>query len=162
MDVIRSMLIAAAIATPATAAPVAARSADRAVAPAVMTAFRACLAKATDEPGAIACEVPVHEACERGHDQPGTTIGITECALAVAEAWDRVLNERWRRIVATQTPATVAKLRVAQRHWIALRDADCAAIYEAHVEGTIRNPLAAACRVEHTRARHFYLARFDP
>ncbi|MFM1976762.1 MAG: hypothetical protein RL145_1608 [Pseudomonadota bacterium] len=118
--------------------------------PKAMADFRVCLAKA--KPG-VDCGQPVYDACQAAHDQPDTTLSITECTMTTHKAWDVILNERYRAVIAESPPNLKLMLQKAQRAWIVSRDADCAAVYEAYIEGTIRGPLSASCMVEKTSER---------
>ena len=119
-----------------------------------MAAFRVCLAAAK---AGVDCGQPVYDACQAAHDQPDTTLSITECTMATHKAWDVILNERYRAVIATSPPNLKLKLRKAQRAWIVSRDADCAALYEAYIDGTIRGPMYAGCMVEKTSERARWL-----
>lgn len=118
--------------------------------PQAMSAFRICLAK---EKAGVDCGQPVYDACQAAHDQPDTTLSITECTMATHKAWDILLNERYRAVIAASPANLKLKLQRAQRAWIVSRDADCAAVYEAYIDGTIRGPLYAGCMVEKTSDR---------
>ena len=135
-----------------------ARAQEPTIPPAVMTKFRACLATTQAEKD---CSAMIYDACQAAHDQPDTTLSITECAMMSHKGWDIILNERYRTLIAASPPDLQVKLRSAQKAWISLRDADCAAIYEANKEGTIRGPLYAFCMVEHTADRASWLKSFN-
>ena len=122
--------------------------------PKAMAAFRVCLAAAKTE---VDCGQPVYDACQAAHDQPDTTLSIIECTMTTHKAWDVVLNERYRALIATSPPNLKLKLQKAQRAWIVSRDADCAAVYENWISGTIRGPMYAGCMVEKTSERAQWL-----
>lgn len=122
--------------------------------------FRQCLASAPNNVAARTCDQPVFEACEQRSGQPGTTISISECTTVQSNAWDRALNDIWPTTLSQQDPQARAKLRSAQRLWIGLRIADCAAVYEANITGTIRGPASATCYRNLTRDRYFWLKGF--
>ena len=122
--------------------------------PKVMAAFRVCLA--ADKPG-VDCGQEVYDACQAAHDQPDTTLSITECSMVTHKAWDVILNERYRALIATSPPRLKLKLQKAQRAWIISRDADCDAVYENWIGGTIRGPMFASCMVEKTSERAKWL-----
>jgi uncharacterized protein YecT (DUF1311 family) len=63
--------------------------------------------------------------------EPDTQLGMNQAAGAELEKADRELNAVFQQIVAeyADDPAFVAKLRTAQRAWVALRDADLAAAF---------------------------------
>jgi len=115
-----------------------------------MAAFRVCLAEAKT---GVDCGQPVYDACQAAHDQPDTTLSIIECTMTTHKGWDVILNERYRTLIAASPPNLKLKLQKAQRAWIVSRDADCAAVYEAYIDGTIRGPLYAGCMVEKTSER---------
>jgi len=123
-----------------------------------MASFRVCLAAA--KPGTD-CGQAVYDACQAEHDQPDTTLSMSECTMVTHKAWDRILNERYRALIAASPPDLKLKLQRAQRAWIVSRDADCEAIYEANKEGTIRGPLYAGCMVEKTSERVRWLAQMN-
>ena len=118
--------------------------------PKAMAAFRVCLAEAKT---GVDCGQPVYDACQAAHDQPDTTLSIIECAMTTHKAWDVILNERYRTLIAASPPNLKLKLQKAQRAWIVSRDADCAVVYETYIKGTIRGPLYAGCMVEKTSER---------
>jgi uncharacterized protein YecT (DUF1311 family) len=122
--------------------------------PKAMAAFRVCLAAAKT---GVDCGQPVYDACQAAHDQPDTTLSIIECTMTTHKAWDEVLNERYRALIATSPPNLKLKLQKAQRAWIVSRDADCAAVYENWISGTIRGPMYAGCMVEKTSERAQWL-----
>lgn len=122
--------------------------------PKAMAAFRVCLAAAKT---GVDCGQPVYDACQADHDQPDTTLSIIECTMTTHKAWDVVLNERYRALIATSPPNLKLKLQKAQRAWIVSRDADCAAVYENWISGTIRGPMYAGCMVEKTSERAQWL-----
>ena len=119
-----------------------------------MAAFRACLA--AEKPG-VDCGQGVYDACQAAHEQPDTTLSITECSLVTHKAWDVILNERYRALIASSPPKLKLKLQKAQRAWIVSRDADCDAVYENWIGGTIRGPMYAGCMVEKTSERAKWL-----
>lgn len=122
--------------------------------PKAMSAFRVCLTSA--KPG-VDCGQPVYDSCQATHDQPDTTLSIIECTMTTHKAWDVILNERYRALIATSPPNLKLKFQKAQRAWIVSRDADCAAVYETYIGGTIRGPMFAGCMVEKTSERARWL-----
>ena len=123
-----------------------------------LVTFRTCLATTTDEADRAKCGDPIYDACNRDSGSPDTTSVISMCLISVDTAWDQSLNQLYRTILAAQTPTARASLRTAQRLWIASRDADCAAVYDANISGSIRSVAAASCRVNATRRRVEWLS----
>lgn len=131
-----------------------AQAEENAPTPKAMAAFRVCLA--ADKPG-VDCGQGVYDSCQAAHEQPDTTLSITECSMVTHKAWDVILNERYRTLIASSPPKLKLKLQKAQRAWIVSRDADCDAVYETWIGGTIRGPMYAGCMVEKTSERAQWL-----
>lgn len=125
-----------------------------------MSAFRACLAAAQTREEGQACDAPLYEACNAKMDAPDTTVAMIACTAMQTNAWDIMLNEVWPQTLADLTPTAQTKLRAAQRIWITLRKADCEAVYEANIGGTIRGPAYGACMVQMTKDRYFWIKDF--
>src|SRR5262249_20851319 len=51
-----------------------------------------------------------------------STQGQVACIRGEAKQWDDVLTTEYRALLASLPPATVTKVREAQRQWLALRD----------------------------------------
>ena len=139
------------------AAPAAAQGAPAADAGAV----RACLEGAAPYDAAPACIGAAADACQAGPDG-ASTMGIVACLSSEADAWDAHLNDEYGRLrerlrgADAAGPGAISRgdaLRDAQRAWIAFRDADCALAHAIWQDGTIRGPVAASCRLEHTARR---------
>ena len=95
-----------------------------------------------------------------------TTLGMTDCTIAEAAAWDRVLDETFAELVilsrdriALEEQAGAAPepldemLREAQGAWVTFRDADCAQEYAVWGEGSMRQIAGAWCRLDRTSQR---------
>ncbi len=61
-----------------------------------------------------------------------STHGMRACMGSATEAWDKELNRVWRELMAELPAAPKEQLRVAQRKWIAFRDAELDAIASAY------------------------------
>ncbi len=86
-----------------------------------------------------------------------TTRDVEQClAIDLARA-DAELNRYYaaatKRLTEQQDAAALAKLRAAERAWIAYRDAECDAVYESWGQGTIRGAMNLGCRIAHTKER---------
>jgi len=84
-----------------------------------------------------------------------TTPEMTQCAALDADAAEAKLNTTYKRLIKdlsqpdTETEKyseTRQKLQIAQRAWIKFRDADCEAIYQANIGGTLRGLAALGCK----------------
>ena len=102
-----------------------------------------------------------------------TTVGMMQCALAEAEAWDVLLNRYYRqaRALARDMDAgdradfpefavRAATLLDAQRAWISFRDANCTAQYAQWGAGTMRQIIGADCQLEMTALRTISLYQY--
>lgn len=86
-----------------------------------------------------------------------TTHEVERCLAADLDRADGELNRYYaaatKRLTAQQDTAALAKLRTAERAWIAYRDAECDAVYESWGQGTIRGAMYLGCRITLTEAR---------
>ena len=82
--------------------------------------------------------VSANEAC----DNASTQLALTECAAQSYQAVDDELNKAYQVLVGRleNTPASLEKLRAAQRKWIGFRDAECA-FESSAVEGGSAQPM---------------------
>lgn len=86
-----------------------------------------------------------------------TTRDVEQCLAADLKRADAELNRYYaaatKRLTELQDTAALAKLRTAERAWIAYRDAECDAIYQSWSQGTIRGAMNLSCRIALTEAR---------
>ncbi len=86
-----------------------------------------------------------------------TTREVEQCLAADLARADAELNRYYaaatKRLTEQQDTAALAKLRAAERAWIAYRDAECDAIYESWGQGTIRGAMNLRCRITLAEAR---------
>lgn len=80
-----------------------------------------------------------------------STVGIVECVAQLTEKWDDYLNQSYRDLKERSDDEQVDALTVAQRLWIAYRDANCT--FYGTGEGTITQVQAAACMRAMTKRR---------
>ncbi|MCB1345529.1 MAG: DUF1311 domain-containing protein [Methylobacteriaceae bacterium] len=105
--------------------------------------------------------------CMEATPEGQTTLGMSACLMAERDAWDRLLNEEYARaraesarVDAADTPdhaVRAARLRDAQRAWIAYRDANCAVDYALPGGGSLRQITGAHCVLRMTAERSFEL-----
>lgn len=86
-----------------------------------------------------------------------STVGIVECVGELTKKWDDYLNESYRALKQRTNDEQADALTVAQRLWIAYRDANCT--FYATGEGTITQVQAAACMRAMTKSRACELHR---
>jgi uncharacterized protein YecT (DUF1311 family) len=84
---------------------------------------------------------------------------IITCINRETKVWDDILNETFRRLREKLDDAQQAKLREMQRAWIASRDKSCAFFYD-YFEGSMANPMIAACTSRETARRALFLLGF--
>jgi uncharacterized protein YecT (DUF1311 family) len=138
---------------------------DRAAPP--VAAVGACLDAAERDPEAErACIGAPALACIDADPAAETTVGMTACYAAEADAWDAILNATYAEIVALSAALAAADaaaggapidqealLRTAQRAWVAFRDADCAQEAAHWGEGSMRQVAGAQCLMARTATR---------
>jgi len=84
---------------------------------------------------------------------------VIACYDRERAVWDDILNESFRRLLAKLDTDQVGKLRGMQRAWIASRDKTCGFLYD-YFQGTMANPMIAACTSRETGRRALYLLGF--
>lgn len=86
-----------------------------------------------------------------------TTRDVEQCLAADLDRADAELNRYYaaatKRLTEQQDTVALAKLRTAERVWIAYRDAECNAVYESWGQGTIRGAMNLGCLIALTEAR---------
>jgi uncharacterized protein YecT (DUF1311 family) len=129
--------------------------------PAQLRTFRNCLDVSVDQEGWKQCGDPIYDECNQKSGMPDSTLAVSECLMMVHTTWDINLNRIYQTTLSGQSPSTRTLLRAAQRTWVTGRKADCDAVYEANIGGSIRTIAYASCMVDATRERYNWLARFD-
>ncbi|MGE8362398.1 lysozyme inhibitor LprI family protein [Pseudomonas sp.] len=96
---------------------------------------------------------------------------VEHCATLAQQETEETLNRAYKALVAelsrpdTEQDNYTAyrnKLLVAQRAWIAFRDADCAAQYEMHRTSAIGNTLLLNCKQQRAEQRIKELQNYAP
>lgn len=100
----------------------------------------------------------VSEPCSKNEASmpPSEVIACYDRERAV---WDDILNETYRRLREALDEDQQTKLRDMQRAWIASRDKSCQFIWDV-LQGTMANPMIAACVTRETGRRALYLLPF--
>lgn len=133
--------------------------------PVMVEAISACIDEAENPTRAAACIGILSNICMEQPD--GQTIfGMTQCAIAEAQAWDVLLNAEYQ--AARKTTDALDKgetaafqnfavrgeqLITAQRAWLAFRDANCLAAYGIYGSGSMRQIAGSQCRLNMTARR---------
>jgi uncharacterized protein YecT (DUF1311 family) len=84
---------------------------------------------------------------------------IMACYERERLVWDSILNDSFRRLRAKLDDQQVRKMREMQRAWLASRDKSCEFIY-VYFEGTMANPMIAACQTRERGRRALFLRGF--
>ena len=108
-----------------------------------------------------AMEARYSPAYDRCLDQPGgqTTYGMIQCTAEELKVQDGRLNQAYRVAMADLNDRQKARLKTAQRAWIAFRDADCAAQFDEDW-GTLSRVTANMCVLQRTVERTLELEAY--
>jgi uncharacterized protein YecT (DUF1311 family) len=134
-----------------------AQSATLTPSPTQLSAFKACVETAIKANARLLCETPVFYQCIQAYPSPDSTLAISECTMVVNAAWDHMLNAIYAATLAEQSPASRIAIRNAQRRWITSRKADCDAVYQVNIGGSIRTVVFTDCMANATRTRYEWL-----
>jgi uncharacterized protein YecT (DUF1311 family) len=72
---------------------------------------------------------------------------------AIFSIWDSMLNQEYQRLLGALEGKMATSVRVAQRAWIAARDADCHVTDEITADGAASRINAASCMLGKTGER---------
>jgi uncharacterized protein YecT (DUF1311 family) len=89
----------------------------------------------------------------------GSDHDVADCYDAETAVWDSLLNENYKKLVATLDDDQTEKARAMQRAWIAYRDTTCH-FYGDKLQGSMANPMITACQARETARRAVLLAFF--
>ncbi len=90
-----------------------------------------------------------------------STAGMRACTSAEYVRQDRALNETYQRALGQLNARQAARLRTAQRAWVAYRDARCASLADQDW-GTLSLLSASSCTVTMTVERLIDLEDYPP
>jgi uncharacterized protein YecT (DUF1311 family) len=84
-----------------------------------------------------------------------STQGMRHCIDQAKQAWDQELNRVWGDLMRELGAPAKAQLRLAQRQWLAFRDAEYLALDSAYgaMSGTMFQPMHADAAANLTRDR---------
>jgi uncharacterized protein YecT (DUF1311 family) len=104
------------------------------------------------------CIGTVSEACVKQHPQeiPSEVIA---CYAREQAVWDDILNKSYQILRKALDDDQQTKLRDMQRAWITSRDKTCGFLYD-YFQGTMANPMIAACTSRATGRQALYLRGF--
>ncbi len=98
----------------------------------------------------------ISEACAK---DDGTDREVIDCYDRELAVWDAMLNKSYQALLKGLDEDQQAKLRGMQRAWIASRDKTCEFLY-VYFQGTMANPMIAACKSRTTARQALYLRGF--
>lgn len=99
-----------------------------------------------------------------------TTPDLNACASIDQKKVETTLNKVYQRVLKSldrseTSPQSSAAIRNAfvdaQRAWIKFREADCNAVYQKHVDGSIRTVMYIGCMQHHAERRIKDLENFE-
>jgi len=85
---------------------------------------------------------------------------MADCYAIEGTIWDGLLNENYKKLLATLDDAQTGKARAMQRAWIAYRDSTCE-FYDDKIQGTMSIMMHAACNTRETARRAMLLDFFS-
>jgi uncharacterized protein YecT (DUF1311 family) len=100
----------------------------------------------------------ISEPCAK-HEESMTPRQVIDCETREQAVWDDILNESYRRLQGALDEDQTGKLREMQRTWMTYRDKNCAFLYD-YFQGTMANPMIAACTSRATGMQALYLLGF--
>jgi len=157
-------MIPAALLAAVLAMPASAQTADPAP---YRDRFDDCVAMADAARALNACRDLPAQACMEEEADGQSNLGMTACTAMEARLWDDLLNADWPDHTGWAEAGDASEsmhfgdrfsdraewLLKSQRAWIAFRDAECTLRYARWGSGSMRHPVAAACRAEMTADR---------
>lgn len=90
-----------------------------------------------------------------------STVGMIDCTREELARQDAILNRTYAAVMKDLNARQIAKLRTAQRAWLAYRDADCASM-EDEDWGTLSRVIANGCVLRRTVERTLELKDYPP
>jgi len=104
------------------------------------------------------CIGVVSEPCTKDETAMPST-KVIACYDRERLVWDHILNDSFRRLRGKLDDTQNRKMREMQQAWIASRDKTCGFFYD-YFEGTMANPMIAACETRETGRRALFLLGF--
>ena len=124
--------------------------------------IRNCAAQYTDnvDEGERQCVSNlVAEPCTK-RPEAASTFGTADCYRVEWVIWDNLLNENFKNLMGPLDEQQNAKLKAMQHAWIAYRDTTCN-FYMDEIQGTMAQPMGAACATRETARRVLPLRFFE-
>jgi uncharacterized protein YecT (DUF1311 family) len=126
------------------------------------TAIRACAVKNQDDLEKIEQQCVFNLAATPCTNRPETKsdVATANCYRTEMAIWDDLLNENYKKLLATLDDQQTAKLRAMQRAWIAYRYTTCN-FYWDKIQGTMAQSMISACEARETARRAVLLQFFS-
>ena len=100
----------------------------------------------------------VSEPCSKNESAMASS-KVIACYDREKLVWDNILNDSYRDLRGKLDDTQQTKMREMQQAWIASRDKTCSFFYD-YFEGTMANPMIAACQTRETGRRALFLLGF--
>jgi uncharacterized protein YecT (DUF1311 family) len=125
-------------------------------------AIRACAVKYQDDLDKIEQQCLFNLVATPCTNKPETksNVATADCYRTETAIWDDLLNENYKKLIATLDDDQTAKLRAMQRAWIAYRDTTCN-FYWDKIQGTMAQAMVSACVARETARRAVLLQFFS-
>lgn len=104
------------------------------------------------------CIGKVSEPCVKEHPKEVPS-DVIACYAREQAVWDDILNTSYQSLRKALDEDQQVKLREMQRAWITSRDKNCAFLYD-YFQGSMANPMIAACQSRATGMQALYLRGF--
>ena len=104
------------------------------------------------------CIGQISEPCTKDEGSM-TDRDVITCEDRERAVWDDILNKSYQALLKALDDDQKVKLREMQRAWIASRDKNCQFLYD-YFQGTMANPMIAACLARATGMQALYLRGF--
>jgi uncharacterized protein YecT (DUF1311 family) len=85
---------------------------------------------------------------------------MADCYAIEGAIWDGLLNDNYKKLLATLDDEQAGKARAMQRAWIAYRDSTCG-FYDDKIQGSMSIMMHAACNTRETARRAMLLDFFS-
>ncbi len=127
-----------------------------------VAAIRACAVKNQDDLDKIEqlCLFNLVATPRTNRPETKSAAATANCYRIETAIWDDLLNENYKKLLATLDDDQIAKLRAMQRAWIAYRDTTCH-FYWDKIQGTMAQSMASACEARETARRAVLLQFFS-
>jgi uncharacterized protein YecT (DUF1311 family) len=126
-----------------------------------VAAIRACAAKYEDKLEKIEQQCLFNLVATPCTNRPETKSDVTTANCFRTETiWDDLLNENYKKLLATLDDDQTENLRAMQRAWIAYRDTTCH-FYWDKIRGTMAQSMGSACEARETARRAVLLQFFS-